>query len=325
MSNVFVTRQIPDNGPAMLRAAGHTVDINPHDRPLTAEELLSALRAKPYDAVISLLNDRIDAALYDAAPTVKIFANYTIGFDNFDIEEGRRRGVYLSNVPGGGADRVAEHAWALLLNLSCRVLEGDAYMRAGRYQGWDPMLLPGHKFAGRTLGLIGVGHIGSQVARIAARGFGMRVAYYDLVRNQDLERLHDATYYATVDEVLKQADAVSIHVPLTPETEHLFDARRLRLMKPTAYLINTSRGPVIDERALVEALKEGVIAGAGLDVFENEPTLTPGLTSLSNVVITPHIASSTMEARAEMSLIAAENVLDVLAGSPPRNLIYKIS
>ena len=322
MPSVFVTRKIPENGLKMLRDHGYEVDVSPFNRPLTKEELITFLKAKPYDAVLSLLNDKIDVQVYDAAPTVKIFANYTIGYDNFDIPEGKKRGVCLTNACGGGADRVAEFTWGLILALTCRVTEGDNYMRQGKYNGWDPMLFYGMQMSGKVIGLIGVGHIGSSVARIASQGFGMRVAYYDVNRNVEIENKYKATYWPTVEEVLKQADVVSLHVPLLDSTHHLINETRLNLMKPTSYLINTSRGPVIDEVALVKALNEKKIAGAGLDVYEFEPKLTEGLVSLSNVVLTPHIASSTLEAREDMARIAAENIIDTLEGGKPRDLVY---
>jgi lactate dehydrogenase-like 2-hydroxyacid dehydrogenase len=184
------------------------------------------------------------------------------------------------------------------------------------------MLLIGTKLTGKTLGLVGAGRIGTEVARIAAKGFGMRVAYHDIVRNQKIESLHNATYWPTMDDVLKQADFVSLHVPLTPETQHFVCEKRLKLMKPTAFLINTSRGPVVDEKALVDALKNKVIAGAGLDVFENEPNMAPGLKDLSNVVLTPHIASSDMDSREDMARLAAQNIVAVLNGGKPINSVY---
>lgn len=322
MKHVFITRRIPDNGIQLLRDKGYEVDISPHDRPLTKVELAAFLKAKPYDAVLTLLTDPVDAEIFDAAPSVKIFANFTIGFDNFDVAEGKRRGVFLTNAPGGGADRVAEHTWALILALSCRVVEGDRYLRDGKYTGWDPMLFPGFEIKHKVIGLIGAGRIGTEVARIGSLGYGMRVAYYDLVRNENMERITGATYWPTADDVLKQADIVSIHVPLLDSTRHLLDEARLKLMKPTAYLINTSRGQVVDEAALVKALEDKTIAGAGLDVFEHEPSLTPGLTALPNVVLTPHIASATLQSRADMARIAAENIINTLEGGRPVNLVY---
>jgi len=322
MKSVFVTRKIPEIGISMLRDKGYEVDISTVDRPLTKPELISVLQKKPYDAVLTLLNDEIDADVFNAAPSVKIFANYTIGFDNFNIEEGKNRGVFLTNVPSGGVDRVAEHVWALLLALSCRIIEADAFMRQGKYCGWDPMLFQGHMITGKTLGLIGAGHIGTEVALIGSRGFGMRVIYYDVVRNPKIENTAGVVFVPTMEELLKQSDFISLHVPLLESTHHLINAEALKQMKPSAFLINTSRGPVIDENALVEALKNKQIAGAGLDVYECEPSLAIGLKDLSNIVMTPHIASSTMEARDEMSKVAALNIIDALEGGKPRNMVY---
>ena len=188
MKKVFVTRKILDKGIDMLRAKGYEVDVSSKDRPLEQKEIIKALSKKPYDAVLSLLTDKIDAKVFDAAPTVKIFANYAIGFNNFDVAEAKKRGIMLTNTPGGGADRVAEHTWALILGLTCRAVEGDLYIKKGKYNGWDPMLLHGTKVAGKTLGIIGTGRIGADVAHKAKNGFGMNVVYYDVVRNEKLEQ-----------------------------------------------------------------------------------------------------------------------------------------
>ncbi len=314
---IFITRRIPENGIELLRAKGFEVVVSTKDRPLKKKELIKELSKGKYDAVISLLTDTVDKDVFDAAPTVKIFANYAIGYNNIDLEEAKKRGVHITNTPGGGADRVAEHAWALILALSCRITESDTYVRKGKYHGWDPMLLHGTSLAGKTLGIIGTGKIGADVAHRALHGFSMKVAYYDIKRNNELEEKYGAQFYSTVDEVLKVADVVSLHVPLLPSTQHLINADRLTLMKPTAFLINTSRGPVVDENALVSALKTGTIAGAGLDVFEFEPKLAKGLAKLPNVVLTPHIASATHEAREDMARMAAENVIAVLSGAVP--------
>ncbi len=322
MKKIFVTRQIPDNGIALLREKGFTVDISPKNRPLAKRELIKILRKGSYDGVLSLLTDTIDAAVMDAAPRVMIFANYAIGFNNFDLAAAKERGVVLTNTPGGGAERVAEHAFALLLALSCRVVEGDALVRRGKYKGWDPLLLHGTNLAGKTLGIIGTGRIGADVAHRAKNGFLMQVVYYDIVRNEKLETDFGATFYPTVEEVLRVADAVSLHVPLSDATHHLINRERLALMKKTAYLVNTSRGAVIDEAALVDALKNGVIAGAGLDVFEYEPRLAKGIAKLPNVVLTPHIASATAEARRAMSRLAAENLIAFFNGKTPPNIIH---
>ena len=322
MKHIFVTRRIPEIGLKMLTDKGYTVDVSPKDRPLTKKEIINYLSKKPYDGVLTLLTDPIDAEVMDAAPSVKIFANFAIGYNNINIEEAKKRNIFVSNTPGGGADRVAEHAWAFILALSCRIVEGDTYMKKGKYNGWDPMLLHGTKLAGKTLGILGSGRIGADVAHRGKNGFGMNIAYYDVVRNEALEKEYGATFYPTVEEVLKISDVVSIHVPLLPSTQHLINADRLKMMKPTAYLINTSRGPVIDENALVEALKNGTIRGAGLDVFEFEPKLAKGLAKLPNVVLTPHIASGTEEARHDMAVLSATNIINTMEGVRPQNMVY---
>ncbi len=322
MKKVYITRRIPDLGINMLKEKGFEVDISAKDAPLTKAELISELQKKPYDAVLTLLTDIIDKEVMDAAPTVKIYANFAIGYNNIDVEEAKKRGIAVTNTPGGGADRVAEHAWALILALSCRVVEGDSYLREGKFNGWDPMLLHGTKLAGKTLGIIGSGRIGADVALRGKNGFGMNIAYYDVVKNEALEKEYGATFYPSVDEILKIADVVSIHVPLLESTKHLINEARLKIMKPTAYLINTSRGPVVDENALVQALKNGTIRGAGLDVFEYEPKLAEGLASLSNVVMTPHIASGTEEARLDMARLSADNIIHFLNGEKAPNMVY---
>ncbi len=322
MKHVFITRKIPDIGIEMLRNKGYEVDVSPYARPLSQDELVSILKGKEYDAVLNLLNDKIDAKVFDVSPKTKIFANFSIGFDNLDTVEGKKRGIFLTNTPGGGAPRVAEHAWGLILALTCRIVEGDRFVRAGKYVGWDPMLLPGISLRGKVLGLIGAGRIGSEVARMGAQAFGMRVIYYDVKRNADLESVCTCSYYPTAEEVLKQADVVSLHVPLLDSTKHLMNEERFASMKPTAFLVNTSRGPVVDEKALVQALKKKVIAGAGLDVYENEPTLTAGLAGLDNVVLTPHIASATLESRNDMAILAAQNIITTLEGGIPKCMVY---
>ena len=321
MKNIFVTRKIPQIGIDILKNKGYSVDVSDKDRPLTKEELISVLKSKNYDAVLSLLTDIIDSEVMDSAPSVKIYANFAIGYNNFNLEDAKKRNIQMSNTPGGGADRVAEHTWALILALTCRIVEGDYYIRNGNYKGWDPMLLHGTKLAGKTLGIIGSGRIGADVDHRAKYGFDMSVAYYDIKRNEQLEKEFGAVYYPTVEEVLKISDIVSIHVPLLDSTHHLINADRLKIMKPTAYLVNTARGPIIDENALVEALKNKTIKGAGLDVFEFEPNLVKGLSELENVVLTPHIASSTEEARMDMATISANNIVDCMEGRIPRNTV----
>jgi len=318
---VFITRKIPEVGLEMLKQKGVDVVVSEKDGPLTKAELIGELKKQKYDGILSLLTDQIDKEIFDAAPSVKIVANFAIGFNNIDVVEAKKRGIFVTNTPGGGADRVAEHTWALILALSCRVVEGDTFMRTGKFKGWDPMLLHGTKLAGKTLGIIGTGKIGADVAHRAINGFQMKVVYYDIIRNEKLENEYGAVFYPTVDDVLKIADVVSIHVPLTTETKYLMNEKRMGLMKKTAFLINTSRGPVVDESALVDALKKGKIGGAGLDVFENEPKMSDGLAELANVVLTPHIASGTLEARLEMSRLSAGNIIAFSEGKNPPNMI----
>lgn len=319
MQKVYVTRRIPEGGIKMLKEKGYEVSISDKDGVLTKEELISALKEKEYDAVISLLTDTIDSEVFEAAPSVKIFANYAVGFNNIDLNKAKEKGVIVSNTPDVLTHTVAEHAFALMLSLASRITEGDRYMRSGKYVGWDPLLLLGTDLREKTIGILGAGRIGRDLAQQSSMGFSMKVIYYDVSRNESIEKNYGAEFKETVQEVLKEADFVSIHVPLLPSTKHLINAERLKMMKKTAYLINTSRGPVVDESALVEALKNGVIAGAGLDVFENEPALAPGLAELENVIITPHIASATVETREKMSEVAALNIIEVLEGRPALN------
>jgi len=320
---IYVTRMIPEVGLRMLRSQGYVLDINTKNRPLTQKELITTLKKKPYDAVLSLLTDTIDAKVLGAVPTAKIFANFAVGFNNFNIEEARKRNVFLTNTPGGGTETVSEHVFAFILGLSRKIVEGDVFVKKGKYTGWDPMLLPGIDLKGKTLGVIGTGKIGADVVHIASKGFNMKVVYYDVVRNEKLEAAHEVAYCPTVEEVLEKSNIISIHVPLLPSTRHLMNAARFRKMKKTAFLINTSRGPVIDEKALVVALKKGQIAGAALDVYENEPKLSPGLAKLHNVILTPHIASSTKESRELMATLAAQNIISVLEHNKPLNPVYQ--
>ncbi len=320
MAHIYVTRKIPEEGIVLLKEAGHTVSVSKKDEVLTREELLSALKKEPYDAVLCTLNNTIDSEVMDAVPTAKIFANYAVGYDNIDLDAARERGVTVTNTPGVLTDAVAEHTVALMFALARRVPESDRFVRAGKYTGWGPMLLLGTQLKGSTLGLLGAGRIGTRVAEIASC-LGMQVIYYDVKRNEILEKNTNAVFHDTAESVLQSADVVSVHVPLLDSTRHLLNAERLALMKKTALLINTSRGPVVDEVALVGALQEGGIRGAALDVFEHEPALAPGLAELENVILTPHTASATEEARGAMSRIAAENIIAHLNGEKPENSI----
>lgn len=336
---IFVTRRIPNRGINMLKAKSYEVVVSPHDRVLAKDELVAFLRNDRYDAVLCLLTDKIDAEVLDAAgKQCKIFANYAVGFDNIDLNAARERGIMVTNTPGVLTDTVAEHTFALLLAIAHRIAESDRFTRAGKYKGWEPELLLGTDVSHKTLGIIGLGRIGLRVAHHAARGFDMKILYHDSKRNDKFEKeleyvpslasseeaklgTSQAEYREDIDNVFREADFVSIHVPLTSNTRHLVNAERLGLMKPTAYLINTSRGPIVDEQALAYALRNGVIKGAAIDVFENEPQINPDLLGLENVILTPHTASATEETRQKMSELAAQNIIAALEGRTPSNQV----
>jgi glyoxylate reductase len=315
--SVYVTRGIPDETIATLREH-FDVDVNPDDRALTRDELLQRVRGR--DAVVTLLTDKIDGDVLDAAgPQCRIVANYAVGFNNFDLDAATRRGVVMTNTPGVLDDATATHAWALLLAAARRVSESERYVRAGKWQGWSPMAFIGQDVDHKTLGIAGLGRIGSKFARKAA-AFDMHVIYTDAQRNETFERETGARF---VDKatLLRESDYLSLHLPLLPDTHHYIGAAELAAMKRDAILINAARGPLVDEKALVDALKNKVIWGAGLDVFEDEPVLAPGLAALDNVVIVPHIASATRQTRLAMGKIVTDNVIRVLHGETPLNCI----
>ncbi|MEQ1500372.1 MAG: D-glycerate dehydrogenase [Parcubacteria group bacterium] len=318
---IFVTQRIPEIGIKMLVDKGYEVDVSQKDGILTKEELIDSLKQKPYDAVLCLLTNNITSEVFDAVSTAKIFANYAVGYNNIDIVEATKCGVVITNTPGALTDAVAEHTVALVISLALRIVEADKYLRAGKYKGWEPMGFIGLELRGKAVGILGAGRIGYRVAEILYKGFGMSVSYYDVKKNDMFENELKAKFFDSPEELMKSVDIVSVHVPLLDSTKHLINEDRLKMMKPTAYLINTSRGAVVDENALVKALQDKVIAGAGLDVFENEPNLAPGLVDLSNVVITPHIASATTLARNEMAVLAAQNIIDFLEGRDPINKV----
>jgi glyoxylate reductase len=323
MKNIYVTRKIPEVGLKMLRDKGYNLDVRQDEMPPTQDELNDALSKKQYDAVITLLTDKIDAKIFDANPNIKYFGNYAIGFDNLDIKLAKERGIVVTNTPGQYANCVAEHAIALMLALTTRLVEGDEFVRQGKYKAWMPDIFIGTDLSGKTLGLIGAGRIGEKTAWRLMHGFDMRIIYHDIKRNETLDKQDNAEYKETIEEVLKEADIVTLHTPLLPETKHLMNEERFKMMKKTAFLINTSRGPVVDEHALLRALKEGWIKGAGLDVMEFEPNPVPGLLELDNVIITPHIASARESARNEMATICAQNVIDYFEGKPLVNNVTK--
>lgn len=317
--SVYITRAIPEAGPAMMRANGIAVEINPHDRPLSPEELRSTVAGK--NALLTMLNDRVDDALLEAAgPDCRVVANYAVGFNNIDLAAATRRGICVTNTPGVLTETTADTAWALMLAVARRIPEAQALVRSGRWDGWAPLQFLGHDIHGATLAIIGAGRIGTAVA-LRGTGFRMKLLYVSEQSNPELNRIGGRR--VELDSALREADFVSLHVPLTPQTHHMIGRREIELMKPTAYLINTARGPVIDEKALVEALRSRRIAGAGLDVYENEPALSPGLAELDNVVCIPHLGSSTEATRSRMAVMAASNILAVLNGHEPPNLVNR--
>jgi glyoxylate reductase len=319
MGKVFITRSIPDIAVKLLKDAGHRVRVWPKDGVIPRLALLRGV--KGCEAVLSLLTDRIDAEVLDAAgPQLRIVANYAVGYDNFDLKAFKARKVLAANTPGVLNDAVAEHTFALLMACAKRLVEADRFVRAGKYKGWEPLLLLGTLLTGKTLGIIGLGRIGAGVARRAVKGMGMQVLYYDVRRDPAFEEEYGARF-SSVERILKEADVVSLHVPLLPSTRHLIGAKQLRMMKRTAYLINTARGPIVDEKALVAALKAKRIAGAGLDVYEDEPRLAPGLAKLPNVTLTPHTASAAVETRNSMAVSAARAIIEALEGKRPQNLV----
>ncbi|MHB1407821.1 MAG: 2-hydroxyacid dehydrogenase [Desulfitobacteriaceae bacterium] len=314
--NVYVTREIPKAALEML-AEHCDIEVNPEDRVLTKEELLAKVSDR--DAVLCLLTDPIDAEVLDAAKGAKIFANYAVGFNNIDIPAASERGILVTNTPGVLTDTTAEMAWALLFSAARRIAESDKYTRAGKFAGWGPLHFLGQDVFGKTVGVIGAGRIGLSFAK-RAKAFDMTVLYHDIAPNLEFEQ-ETGGRFVSMETLLTESDFVSLHTLLLPETTHLIGAKELKLMKKSAVLINTSRGPVVDEIALVKALQEKEIWGAGLDVYEWEPQLAEGLKELDNVVICPHIASATITTRTKMGTMAVANILAAMKGELPPNCL----
>ena len=317
---VIVTRRLPVPVEERL-AAQFDARLNRDDHPFTAAELQDALRGA--DALLPTVTDRLNAAVLATEPLrAKIIANYGVGFNHIDVNAAKTRGLVVTNTPDVLTDDTADDAVMLMLMVARRAGEGERQVRADAWTGWGPTHMLGTKVSGKTLGLVGLGRIGRAVARRAHHGFGMRVIFHDPYPPPPTMAAElGAEPKGSVDEVLCEADFVSLHSPATPETRHLIDARRLALMKRGAFLINTARGDIVDEAALVEALKRGTIAGAALDVFEREPQVPPELRTLENVVLLPHLGSATAETRAAMGLRALENLTAFFAGAPPRDRV----
>src|SRR5437764_2886955 len=319
---ILVTQKVPDPAYPPLEAIGD-VEANMEEGSIWPyEELLQ--RGTGHDYIYSLLTDNIDARFLEACeastPSLKMVANMAVGFNNIDVEHAKRLRIAVSNTPGVLSDTTADLAFALLMATARRIPEAERFLRAGKYTGWGPLLFCGADVHGSTLGLIGAGRIGKLVAQRSS-GFDMKVLYYDVYRMKPEE---EATYHMTympMEEVLRQSDFISVHTPYMPSTHHLIGERELKMMKPTAMLINTARGPIIDEKALVRALQARTIAGAGLDVFENEPAVEPELLTMENVVLLPHIASASLGTRTLMATMASDNIVAHFHGQRPPNIV----
>jgi glyoxylate reductase len=314
---VLVTRRIPDEMLALI-GREHLLDVHPADEPMARQELLA--RVRDIHGLLCTLSDRIDLELLENAGQLRMVANIAVGYDNIDVAAAHAKGVMVSNTPGVLTDATADLTFALILAVARRVVEGDRRTRAGLFKFMAPLLFLGSEVTGKTLGIVGMGQIGQAVAR-RALGFRMRVIYHNRreLSPEDIRGI--GARYVPLDALLQEADFVSLHVPLTEQTRRLIGREQLKLMKPSAFLINVARGPVVDEAALVEALQTGQIAGAGLDVYENEPMLAPGLAELQNAVLLPHMGSATLETRVRMARLALNNLLAGLRGQIPPNLI----
>ena len=305
---VLITRVLPEPALEVVRQVCE-VQLDPLDQPLTPAALRQAVIGK--QGVLCLVTDRLDAQVLDAATELKVVSNVAVGYDNIDVAAATQRGILVTNTPGVVTESTADLTWSLLCSLARRIAEGDRYIRAGKWRDWTLLLMAGSDIHGKTLGICGMGRIGQAVAR-RAKGFNMRILYYNRQRlDTTLESELNATWVEK-RTLLQQADFVSLHVPLSAATTHFIGVEELRMMRPTAYLINAARGPVVDEAALIQALQQGWIAGAALDVFEHEPHVPQALQELENVVLVPHIGSASVATRTRMAVMAAENLVAVL-------------
>lgn len=316
---VYISGKIANNGLRILQNKGYLVDINDSGNDLSRDKLEKVIAS--YDAVITMITDSIDKNLLkSASDKLKVISNYAVGFDNIDVEEANKKGVTVCNTPGVASESVAEHTFAMIFALSKQLIKANKFVLDGKYKKWDPNAFLNHQLWGQTIGIIGLGRIGTFVGQIAYGGFRMKILYHDLVRAEDFEMLTEAEYCG-LDQILKEADIVTIHLPLTSSTKHLIGRGELKKMKNSAMLINTARGPIVDEEALVLALEEGEIAAVGLDVFEFEPKFSAELATMDNVILTPHIGSATFETREKTSEIAAQNIIDFFEGKTPIGLV----
>jgi lactate dehydrogenase-like 2-hydroxyacid dehydrogenase len=315
--SVLVTKRIYPEAVEFLRKS-FEVDYVDSDDGLTADQLRERARGK--SAIVSQLTDRLDAAALESLDGVLVIANVAVGFDNIDVPAATRKGILVTNTPDVLTETTADFAFALLISAARRIAEGHAFVHSGQWRRWTIDLLVGHDVHHRTLGIFGMGRIGQAMAR-RGRGFSMRILYNDAQRASEALEKEIGLEFVSKEELLRQADFVSLHVPLMPSTRKLIGSPELALMKPTAILVNTARGPVVDEAALADALEKKQIAYAGLDVFEAEPKVHPKFLTLQNVVLAPHIASASVDTRRRMSMMAAENAAAALAGGRPANLL----
>jgi glyoxylate reductase len=314
---VFITARIPEEVLARITRE-HSVETYDQDKPIERSRMLEAVQNK--DGLLCTITDRIDKEVLERAPGLKVIANNGVGFDHIDIEAASARKIPVTNTPGVLTDETADLTFALMLSNARRIVEGDRMTRTGEFKYWAPLHFLGWKVNGKTLGIVGFGRIGQAVAK-RARGFDMKVVYFDSSRLDPSQEKNLNVSFMPFDELLREADFVTLHVSLNPSTRRLMGKREFDIMKPSACLINTSRGPVVDEKALVEALQKGRIGGAGLDVYENEPQLSPGLAELNNVILLPHVGSATIETRTKMASMAADNLLAGLRGERPPNMV----
>ncbi len=317
MAHVFATQRIPGRCFELITSRGHTLDVHPTDEILSTLQIIE--RLGPAEVLICTLANEITAEVFESAPQLRMVANYAVGYNNIDMEAATRAGVAVTNTPGALTEATADLTWALLMAAARRVVEGDRICRAGDFHGWLPTLLLGREVHGASIGIIGAGRIGSAVAR-RAKGFSMRIFYWSRSPKPELELELGAVRMEPV-RIFETCDYVSLHLPLTPETHHLVDADMFARARKGIVFVNTGRGALVDEEALVRALEDGVVAAAGLDVFEREPAIHPRLLKMDNVVLLPHIGSATRTAREKMGELVALNVLSFLNGSRPPNIL----
>ncbi|NJE08005.1 D-glycerate dehydrogenase [Thermococcus sp. M39] len=319
---VFITRKIPETGINMIKQY-YEVEVWRDENEPPREVLLEKVRN--VDALVTLLSDKIDGEILDNAPRLRIIAQYAVGYDNIDIEEATKRGIYVTNTPDVLTEATADFAWALLLATARHLVDADKFVRSGEWKkrgvAWHPLMYLGYDVYGKTIGIIGFGRIGQAIAR-RTKGFNMRILYYSRTRKPEKERELGAEF-KPLDELLRESDFVVLAVPLTNETYHMINEERLKLMKPTAILVNIARGKVVDTKALIKALEEGWIAGAGLDVFEEEPYYNEELFKLKNVTLAPHIGSATYGARYAMAELVARNLIAFAKGEVPPTLVNR--